>query len=194
MKTRIKLPNRLISLLLCLAVLSTCLPLTVLAADSGNTAFNREVDTNTMDGWKDYFDLDNLDISNAGGVWTDKSVFTNADAFPDSINMIDDGKNFLTALSAIAANKEVIGYSTVPTDTVFVLDLSGSMTSQSMTQLVEATNQAIETLQGINNNNRVGVDFISVNAEPYVVQVLLHRFSSCHIQKLRGTNLAVDSS
>jgi len=157
MKTRTKIPNRLISLLLCLAVLSTCLPLTVLAADSGNTAFNREVDANTMDGWQDYFDLENLDTSNAGGVWTDKSVFPNADAFPDSINMIDDGKNFLTALSAIAANKEVIGYSTVPTDTVFVLDLSNSMSVSSMTQLIEATNQAINTLQGINNNNRVGV-------------------------------------
>ncbi len=157
MKLKIKSSNRLISLLLCLAVLLTCLPLSVMAADSGNTTFHREVDTNTMDGWKDYFDLDNLDTSNAGGVWTDKSVFTDASAFPDGVNMIDDGKNFLTALSTIAANKEVVGYSTVPTDTVFVLDLSNSMSESSMTQLVNATNEAIATLQKINNNNRVGV-------------------------------------
>ncbi len=155
MNKKFKLHNRFISILLCVAMLLTCLPLTVMA--DSDTAFNRLADANTMDGWKEYFDLNNLDTSNAGGVWTDKSVFTDASAFPNSVNMIDDGKNFLTALSAIAANKEVIGYSTVPTDTVFVLDLSGSMSSQSMTQLVEATNQAIKTLQGINNNNRVGV-------------------------------------
>lgn len=148
---------RLLSVFLCIALIMTCLPLSVMSAEVANENFIRKVDESTMDNWKKYFDLDNLDTTNAGGVWTDKSVFLDASKFPNGVTMIDDGKNFLTALSAIAANKEVVGYSTVPTDTVFILDLSNSMSSESVTQLVNATNEAITNLQQTNNNNRVGV-------------------------------------
>ncbi len=155
----LKFSKRLVSLLLCIAILMTYIPVTVFGAESGNNPYKRIVDANTMNNWTKYFDLNNLTTKNAGGVWTDKSVFTDASAFQGSgITMLDSEKNFLTALSAIAANKEVVGYHTVPTDTVLILDLSNSMEDHGAEQdLINAANEAISTLLKNNNNNRVGV-------------------------------------
>ncbi|MBQ4131937.1 MAG: VWA domain-containing protein [Clostridia bacterium] len=165
MKNRKRFTKQIMSFALCFAVILSCLPMSVFAAEAAtNTYYNRIVDVNTMDNWTKYFDINNLDTTNAGGVWTDKSVFTDASAFPDSVKMIDDDKNFLTALSALAANKEVVGYSTVPTDTVLVLDLSGSMEkSNSEDRLIDAANSAIKRLLDTNNNNRVGVVLYSAS-------------------------------
>ncbi len=161
MKTRFKTTKKLISILLCMALLFSYLPITTMAAVNDAPLYNRVTDANTMDLWRNYFPLEEtndnpLTTENAGGVWTDKSVLTSADDLPDSVTMIDDEKNFLTVLSTIAANKEVVGYSTVPTDTVLILDVSGSMDGEGA-DLVTATNDAITRLQAINNNNRVGV-------------------------------------
>lgn len=156
MKLRNIFNKRIISVLVMAAMLFSFLP-PLAKAVGVNDNYDRVVDASTMDNWKKYFDPTNLDTSNAGGVWTDKSVFADASAFPSSVTMLDSNRNFLTALSAIAANKEIVGYSTVPTDTVFVLDLSGSMSSGNVTQLVNATNAAIKKLQETNENNRVGV-------------------------------------
>lgn len=162
MKRRNRILKGLISTLLCIVLMLACIPVSTFNAFAAETAadyYEKIVDANTMNNWQKYFELDEskLDTSNAGGVWTDKSVFSNADAFPNSVSMINEGENFLTALSAIAANKEVVGYSTVPTDTVFILDLSNSMSSGDVDDLVDATNKAIADLQAINKNNRVGV-------------------------------------
>ncbi len=156
-KTR-SISKRLLSILLCLVLMMTYAPLSALAADGSSAPyFNRVVDAPTMDNWEKYF-IETNDTSNAGGVWTDKSVFTDASEFNGLVTMQDDSRNFLTALSAIAANKEIVGYSTVPTDTVLVLDLSGSMnTSNSEDDLIDAANDAIDRLLAVNNNNRVGV-------------------------------------
>ena len=160
--------KKIISVIICLALLFSYLPLTMNASAEQSAGYTRIADVNTMDLWKNYFDTDNIDTSNAGGVWTDKSVFTNASAFTGAgISMINDNKNFLTALSAIAANKEVVGYSTTPTDTILVLDLSGSMrNSSSQDELVLAANRAIEQLLAVNNNNRVGVVLYSASGSP----------------------------
>ncbi|MBR2152545.1 MAG: VWA domain-containing protein [Clostridia bacterium] len=165
MKSRKRLTKQILSIALCFAVILSCLPMSVFAAKTAtNPYYNRIVDVNTMDNWTKYFDINNLDTTNAGGVWTDKSVFTDASAFPDSVKMINDDENFLTALSALAANKEVVGYSTVPTDTVLVLDLSGSMeNSNSEDRLIDAANSAIKRLLDTNNNNRVGVVLYSAS-------------------------------
>ncbi len=154
-----------IALLVAVMMIFSSLPLTAFAAESSsNPYYNRVVDVNTMDIWKDYFDLDNLSTKNAGGVWTDKSVFKDTSAFPNSIKMSNPDENFITALSAIAANKEVVGYSTIPTDTVLVLDLSGSMSnSGSQSALINAANEAIGKLLANNNNNRVGVVLYSAS-------------------------------
>lgn len=168
MKTKTKFLKKAVSIVLCIALMMTYVPFIVFSAnESENPYYNRTVDPNTMDGWTEFFDLDDLDTSNAGGVWTDKSVFTNADAFEDTdISMINDGENFLTALSAIAANMEIVGYSAIPIDTVLVLDLSGSVEkSNSEKDLIDAANSAIAKLLAINNNNRIGVVLYSADDE-----------------------------
>ena len=158
-ETIMKLGKRALSLALALVMMVSMLPLiTIAAGTDGNPYYNRVADTSTMDNWTKYFDLRDayLNTANAGGVWTDKSVFTDASAFPQSVQMENDDENFLTALSALAANKEVVGYSTIPTDTVLVLDLSNSMDGYE-NSLISAANEAIETLLETNENNRVGV-------------------------------------
>jgi hypothetical protein len=117
-----------------------------------------------MDGWKNYFGESITSTKNAGRVWTDKSVFIDPYAFPEnSITMLDKDNNFLVALSAISANKEIVGYSTIPTDTMLVLDVSGSMVNDA-DELVAADNNAISTLLSTNNNNRVGVVLYSAKS------------------------------
>lgn len=144
------------------------------AVPNGN-GYESVADPSTMDVWKNYFstgeDAANqklLSTEFAGGVWTDKSVFTAADAassteLPDAAKSIG-ADNFLVALSAIASNKEIVGYSTIPTDTVLVLDVSQSMDSaNSVPNMVSAANSAISRLLGLNKNNRVGVILYSGN-------------------------------
>ncbi len=161
--------KKILSVIICVALLMSYLPtmLSAAAAESGN--YNKIVDVNTMDGWMEYFPLratanNPLTTANAGGVWTDKTVLSapTADFSDNGITMIDEEKNFLTVLSSIAANKEVVGYSTVPTDTVLVLDVSGSMDEDEV-DLVAATNAAITKLLATNNNNRVGVVLYSAS-------------------------------
>ena len=165
MKSGNRLVKRIMAVLLAVAIFVVTLPTVgLMAAGSPAQYFDRVVDANTMNNWTKYFDLNNITTQNAGGVWTDKSVFTNADAFDGKVEMLDDSRNFLTALSALAANKEVVGYSTVPTDTVLVLDLSGSMeNSNSEDDLIDAANAAIAELLKVNENNRVGVVLYSAS-------------------------------
>lgn len=160
-----KMKQRILSIVLSVALLLSVVPMTVFAAeDTAGKYYDRVSDASTMDNWTKYFDLDHLDTTNAGGVWTDKSVFTDASAFNGKISMDAADENFLTALSALAANKEIVGYSTVPTDTVLVLDLSGSMAnSNSEAQLINAANDAIAELLEVNKNNRVGVVMYSAS-------------------------------
>ena len=161
---KMKFGKRLLSILLSVALVLGYIPAMASAAESGSAQnyYNRVVDTNTMDNWTKYFSTTDINTANAGGVWTDKSVFKDASAFNGMISMLDENKNFLTALSALAANKEVVGYSTVPTDTVLVLDLSGSMEG-SERSLINAANNAIATLLETNENNRVGVVLYSAD-------------------------------
>ncbi|MBP1576442.1 MAG: VWA domain-containing protein, partial [Oscillospiraceae bacterium] len=161
--------NKILAVLLLIALTVACLPLSMMgqvAAAGTNPYYNRVVDANTMDLWKEYFDLEDLTTINAGGVWTDKSVFKDpTGVFPQSVTMLDSDENFLTALSVLGANKEIMGYSTIPTDTVLVLDLSNSMqNSGDHDDLVDAANDTIEALLNINRNNRVGVVLYSGNS------------------------------
>ena len=150
-------------------VLGMIPPVTVTAV--GADAVVRTADPSTMNDYEALFlnpDTIGVELTteNAGGVWTDKSVFA-ANAVPgeltgavseigSTIPMVDTGDNFLVALSAIASNKEIVGYSTRPTDTMLVLDLSGSM-SGSTSAMVNAANKAIGDLLALNQHNRVGV-------------------------------------
>ena len=165
MKKGTKLTHKLIASVIVLAMLLSALPAMGLTAITPNTE-TRVTDPSTMDHWKQYFGAEVLNTSNAGGIWTDKSVFTDASAFGGLIEMDDPANNFLVALSAIASNKSIVGYSHIPTDTMLVLDVSGSMNQSSndaVDELVSAANAAIRKLQATNRYNRVGVVLYSGN-------------------------------
>ncbi len=156
-----KYGKKLVSLMLCIALVLSLVPL-AFSSVAAASSYDRVVDAHKLDGWKNVFDLTNLSTVNAGGVWADKSVFTNTSNFPSNVTMKDGDKNFIVALSAMAANKEIVGYSYIPTDTIIVLDASTSMgtgsgTGTSIDDMVSGANNAIKTLIGLNNHNRVGV-------------------------------------
>ncbi len=113
-------------------------------------------DNSTLDGWKSFFGANVPNTSNVGKIWTDKSVFTSV---PSQFSGISKDENsLLVSLSALASNKEIKGYSTLPTDTMFILDLSGSMVNESaIDDLILAANASITQLLALNQHNRVGV-------------------------------------
>ena len=77
----------------------------------------------------------------------------------------ENPRDFLISLSALAFTKTIVGYSTLPTDTMFILDVSGSMEDSSNrdARMVEAANKAIGELLALNNYNTVGVVLYSGN-------------------------------
>lgn len=173
--------KRLTALVLSIVMIVACLPAIAIGAKaaSGEGRSNTTVDPHTLDQWKKYFGEMAANSNNvlltteyAGGVWTDKSVFdpnnlpsqlTGAKYNGASFDVTDKGDNFIVSLSAIASNKLIKGYSTIPTDTVFVLDLSSSMRSadsrgqSAVDELIAATNQAVTDLLALNKNNRIAV-------------------------------------
>ncbi|MBQ9968623.1 MAG: VWA domain-containing protein [Oscillospiraceae bacterium] len=130
----------------------------------------KDTDPPTVNEWKNV--IVDLDTSYAGGVWTDKSVFESAEAYFEATDEeenftmeLQNPRDFLISLSAIASTKTIVGYSTLPTDTMFILDVSGSMDSGNRdVRMVQAANKAIGDLLALNNYNRVGVVLYSSNA------------------------------
>lgn len=153
--------QRLTSVVLAMVIMVTMLPLAVItasAADLGNPS--RVADPSTMNDWTKYFPKNgNISTENAGAVWMDKSVFTDAAAFGGLISK-DSIDSFLVALSVMASNMSITGMSNLPTDTILVLDVSGSMNSGNndvAEELVDAANESIKTLLATSKYNRVGV-------------------------------------
>ena len=156
MKTRITLTGRITAMIIAIVMVIGVLPNVSIAA---NTAEPRSVDPATHNSYEDIFYGTGsvLTTEMAGGVWTDKSVFTKASDLSPLVTMDDEKNNFLVALSAIAANKEIVGYSSIPTDTVFVIDVSTSMFSTSLSQMTAAVNDAIKELYRTSSHNRISV-------------------------------------
>ena len=114
--------QRLLSLVLCLVLVASYLPVGILTAVAEGTpalTITKVADPSTKDGWKSYFGTgDNISTDNAGGIWTDKSVFTDASAFQNittdsqgnavSITM-KNPNDLLVALSAMASNMTISG-------------------------------------------------------------------------------------
>ena len=173
--------KRMIAALVALTLIMANIPVTMLAAEETAVVSDyadRLTDPATLNSWKKYFGAlsdPNLSLTTeyAGGIWSDKSVFV-PDEVPaeltgavsaenTNITIADSGKNFMVALSAISSNKTITGYSTIPTDTVFILDMSSSMRynddngASALDELAAATNDAISRLQALNKNNRVAV-------------------------------------
>ena len=182
--------KKVLSLLICMAMILSYIPgfgVTAKAAtgDMNIVSGSKKADPSTLNGWEAYFGESKLDTEFAGAVWTDKSVFRAAtDGLPGVA--LTDNSNFLVALSAIASNISITGHTSAPTDTMLVLDLSGSMVDDTyevgtirqgnqyqtanaidmslIDAMVEATNDTIDTLMKQNTNNRVGVVLYSGNA------------------------------
>ena len=155
--------NRITSIVLTLAMLLSIIPFTVFSVSAASVDADLVADISTMDSWKDFFFASgNISTENAGAVWTDKSVFTDAAAFADLGITKNNQNSFLVALSAMAANMSITGTSGVPTDTMLILDVSGSMNdnygnNDVAEDLVNAANESIATLLSANKTSRVGV-------------------------------------
>ncbi len=168
-----KISKKTLAVILAVLVVVVSLPLMlipILAADSNDL---RVVDPSTFNSWQELFPADNTD--QAGRVWTDKSVFRNVSGLGNlvdangndyNLTMQDDKHNFIVALSALASNKSIVGYSYTPTDTMLVLDVSGSMSNSGyVDELVSSANDAIKRLLELNNHNRVGVVLYSGSSQ-----------------------------
>ena len=170
--------KRVLSLILCFAMVAALLPRVTLPAKaiSAQEITGKTVDPSTLEAWQQYFGADAITTEYTGGVWTDKSVFKSLSDYltADGISALmgptaavsgeveqmlqTDPENFLVTMSAIAANQQITGFTTKPTDTVFVLDLSNSMDQQGYVPgMIDAANNAIKTLMAGNQHNRVGV-------------------------------------
>lgn len=161
-----KVSQGILAFILSVALVLGGVPITARA--DGLDTNGKVTDPSTLHDWQNYFTESSTEF--AGGVWTDKSVFEGVDEFETSLgNTAMDIKmksedNFLVALSALASNKEIVGYSTIPTDTIMILDVSQSMdNSRSVPQMVASANDAIDNLLNLNKNNRVGVVLYSGN-------------------------------
>ncbi len=161
-----KKAQRILAFVLSIVLILGVIPITAKADNSNNNG--KVTDLSTIHDWENYFTDESTEF--AGSVWTDKSVFKNVDEFETALgnramNIQMKGEdNFLVALSALASNKEIVGYSTIPTDTMLILDVSQSMdSSQSIPQMVSSANEAMTNLLKLNKNNRVGVVLYSGN-------------------------------
>ena len=153
--------KRLLSVILCVALILTYLPTWAMAASASGDYISRVADPSTMNTWEDFFlPGGKISTENAGGVWMDKSVFTNHSAFGNTGITMDSSDAFLVALSAMATNMTVTGMSHVPTDTMLILDVSASMgpgQNNVASALIEAANESIASLLATNDDSRVGV-------------------------------------
>ena len=188
MKTRYSVLQKILAAALALVLVLGLMPVlsssvTAVSTDSDLNIISgsKIADDPTLNEWTKYFGPDKMDTEFAGAVWSDKSVFASANSNLLPGITLSDPDHFLVALSAIAANSVITGHTTVPTDTMLVLDLSGSMLIDqeygpfedgdyadgvdisNVQAMVDATNAAIETLMTQNHNNRVGVVLYSGN-------------------------------
>ncbi len=159
-----------LSVLLAVTILFGTMPIVNIMAASSSSSV---ADLKTVDNWKTWFPTDSSRY--AGGIYLDKSVYTATEAvsqnsyFYDIANKLSFGQdkfgndNFMVSLSAVGSTTQITGQTSVPADTVFVLDLSSSMSGDEVETMVRATNRAIEELLE-NSDSRVGVVLYSGNA------------------------------
>ena len=177
---RVSTNRVLVAIVLCALVMTTLLtglvrPAWAAADGSGQSASstqsravttgaNRIADTAT---YNEYTLGDEDSTQYNGRVWVDKSVSTEEKVSFGNMNVANNS-DFLVTYSALATSTIEVGQT--PTDTVFILDLSASMTwgysesGQSVSQgesrlqaMVNAMNSAIDTLVKANPQNRIAI-------------------------------------
>ncbi len=164
-KTFQRVLSFLLSAVLLLSLFPWNAPELHVAAENGLT---RYADPSTMEDWHQFYyhSKNEFDTSNAGGIWTDKTVLTSADELEAlGVSGISDPseRGFLGVLSVMSSNMKVTGVAAIPTDTMLILDLSSSMYSgatrdpKSVNLMIESVNQSISELYSLNEHNRAGV-------------------------------------
>lgn len=162
--------HRVIAATVCLVmVLGLVFQVTLFSAPEGEQqkpeeAVTRVADENTMDSWREFFATE-TDTSNAGKIWTDKTVVDGTVELksPDGKEIVSiprknqDSDNFMVGLSALSSSKTLTLEAAIPVDVMFVLDISGSMTDEGISNLVTAVNESIQEILLMNDKNRIGV-------------------------------------
>ncbi len=179
MTKRGKKISAFLSLILCLLIMIAGIPPAFGVSAQSTSEYELVADPSTADDWKQFFGSEVMNTDNAGGIWSDKSVFADASEVGPIEPVSQD--SFLVALSTIACDKTITGYAHTPTDTILVLDVSRSMNfvNDAVDELILSANNTIEKLQNVNLNNRVGVVLYSgtyeanVSADPTDAVVLL---------------------
>jgi len=152
--------------------------------------------------------------NNDGRIWTDKSVNAAQAFIYDSSGgvvekVIAQPNEFLVTLSALSQSINTSEIIVEPSDTVFVIDVSGSMVTNSVpgdgrsriAVVIDALNDAIVMLMGANPNNRISVviyggQSVSGQNQAKVYPVLtLGRYEIAGpIFSVSGSNVTVNSA
>ena len=147
---------------LCLILAASLLITTVFAVTlavhaDGNPGYTVKIDSRVADPdtsapvHRGFLDTARL---HDGRIWTDKSV---------SVNTGEGADDFTVTLSALSQSFPISEGYVVPADTVFIIDVSGSMADENIggrpriAALVDALNEAIGIILDANRRNRVAV-------------------------------------
>ncbi len=172
------LSKRFLSVFLCIALMMTYLPISVMADSTGAT--NKVTDPGTADAWEDIMGTAADGNRYAGRVWVDKSVYKDGDTVTlnrqgnsESTFTVDldeeNGEYFQVVFSALGSSMSTNTqtYASRPLDVVLVLDTSTSMATNSGSKtrfqhMIEAANLLLEDLLALGD---VRVAIVSFNAD-----------------------------
>lgn len=180
--TKNKIWQRMLSLLLCAALLTVYMPLTPKAAE---TPINQTVatgvitDPGTADTWKTMMGTDVDGNRYAGRVWVDKSVYKDGDTavlgngttYPVSLQDDEAFQIIFSALGSTMTTKSTVS-STGPMDVVLVLDTSTSMDDEDrngVTRLERTITAANGLLDDLNTINGVRIAIVTYNVDSETV-------------------------
>ena len=168
MTAKSQMKDRLISLVLCFALLISGFPFWSIATKAADDGASRGsiytvADPETLTRPEAIYGDNTL---NAGKITVGKSVSDEDITVNGQKVYLDGDNNFLVTITQTAQVMGLASQTDIPVDVVFVLDTSGSMDDNDRAEkLVEAANSAIKTLMETNEANRVGV--VAFSSEDY---------------------------
>lgn len=176
--------RRLLAMALSLVMLVGLFPTAAMATDDpgGGNSSSVSADTSTLTTWEAVFGGDTLSTKDIGRIWTDKTVseenITLSGDIGSSVTIDKEtSADFLVGLSALGSAADITDVTKVPTDTVFVLDLSNNMwEDDQINTMIQAANEALKTLLNANPQNRVAV--VGCSTQSSVLLPLEHYESS----------------
>lgn len=169
--------GRKLPAIIAMLAMAVCGAGTASAADMTQTV----ADASTMNGYNADGTLGTASSTRYNGrVWTDKSVSTETVTFTNpyegnsgqTATVAKGDSDFLVTYSALATSQNIGKYTVAPSDTVFILDLSASMTwgygaddgdatttqeKSRLQSMVDSVNTAIGDLVKANPDNRIAI-------------------------------------